>query len=263
MMAEADRRGVSMLKQISERLKYRRKRRVVQEGLILLEPSPMLTLMTLALALTQTPPAPPPPPEREVRVHVLTQGGPDGRGLDRDGDGQVTRDEFSAPMNDTFGRLDKDGDGRLSTEELSADHGPGDPVVMLNGPDGPGPHRFELRVDGEDGGPGERREVRVFTRGDGEAPVVLRQGEPGGPFWIDGESHDGRFELHRIDGAGDGPGDLDKDGDGKVSEAEFTAPLRDAFARMDADHSGFIEEGERGEDSEVRVITRRVDHRED
>ena len=226
----------------------------------------MLTLMTLAVALAQTPPAPPPPPERDVRVHVLTHGGPGGGALDRDGDGQVTRDEFSAPMNDAFGRLDKDGDGWLSPEELSADHGPGDHVVMLDGPDGPGPHRFELRVDGEEGGPGERREVRVFTRGEGEgeAPVILRHGGPDGPFRIDGEIHNGRFELRRLDGAAaDGPGDLDKDGDGKVSEAEFTAPLRDAFARMDADHSGFIEEGERGQDSEVRVITRRVDHRED
>jgi hypothetical protein len=137
--------------------------------------------------------------------------------------------------------------------------------MMLGGPDGPGPHRFELRVGDEEGGPGERREVRVFTRGEGEgeAPVILRHGGPDGPFRIDGEIHNGRFELHRIDGAGDGPGDRDKDGDGKVSEVEFTAPLRDAFARMDADHSGFIEEGERGEDSEVRVITRRVEHRED
>ena len=60
-----------------------------------------------------------------------------------------------------------------------------------------------------------------------------------------------------------GPGSLDRDGDGKISEAEFTGPLRDAFARMDADRSGFIEEGERGGEGEVRVFTHRIESRDE
>jgi hypothetical protein len=129
---------------------------------------------------------------------------------------------------------------------------------------GPGPHRFELRTDDE-GGPGERREVMIVTRGDGEGggPVIIHRGGPGEPFTLEGRVEGSDFELHRMGGAGDGPGGLDKDGDDKVSEAEFTAPLRDAFARMDADHSGFIEDGEHGDGADVRVITRRIEHRED
>ena len=62
-----------------------------------------------------------------------------------------------------------------------------------------------------------------------------------------------RIEIRRVGGPG-GDNDLDTDNDGKISEAEFGAPLREAFARMDADRSGFIEAGERGSgNSEVFV----------
>jgi hypothetical protein len=39
---------------------------------------------------------------------------------------------------------------------------------------------------------------------------------------------------------------MDADGDGRTSFDEFAKPLREAFDRMDADRSGFLEEGERG-----------------
>ena len=58
---------------------------------------------------------------------------------------------------------------------------------------------------------------------------------------------------------GEGPGDLDKDGDGKVSEEEFLAPMREAFRNMDKDRSGALEAGEHGPGSNVRIVTRRVD----
>ena len=45
-------------------------------------------------------------------------------------------------------------------------------------------------------------------------------------------------------GGPDGPGQMDTNGDGKVSEEEFLAPLREAFGNMDADHDGFLDEGE-------------------
>ena len=49
---------------------------------------------------------------------------------------------------------------------------------------------------------------------------------------------------------------MDYDGDGRVSEEEFLAPMRDAFREMDKDGSGSLEEGERGG---RHVIERRED----
>jgi hypothetical protein len=162
--------------------------------------------------------------------------------MDRDGDGQVTRDEFAAPMNDHFARLDKDSDGRLSTEELSGGHGAG-------------PHRFEWRGSAADAEGAEREVILIGPGGEGGPRIRhLPHGE--------GADGDTRFEIRRL-GGGDGDHDLDKDGDGKVSEAEFTAPLREAFARMDADRSGFVEDGERGGDGEVRIFTHRIETRRD
>ncbi|MDY6923823.1 MAG: hypothetical protein SWI22_07695 [Pseudomonadota bacterium] len=197
----------------------------------------MLTLIALSAVLMQDPPPPPPPRETYTRVMVV---GPDAPGsLDKDGDGQVSREEFAAPMNDHFARIDADGDGRLSTAELSAGQGPaGDGDVMVfHGPaeGGPGARRFEMRRAGGSGGP-------VVIHG----PVHGASG---------GES---RFEIRHMGGPG-GQADMDRDGDGRISEAEFTAPLRDAFARMDADRSGFIEDAEQTAGREVQVFTRRLD----
>lgn len=237
----------------------------------------MLTLVVLSAALLQEPPAPPAPPHPpEPGSHVLFIGG-DGPGrLDADGDGQVTREEFGAPLNTAFARMDKDGDGRLSAQEMADGHGAGGhEVTVLRGPGGPGGRRFEfrrpeggdhdIRVErdgdrtvvfmGGEPGPGGEREIVLHGVGRGE-PHVVR---------LDGHDGPGRIELRRFggpDGDRDGGHDLDKDGDGKVSEAEFTAPLREAFARMDADRSGFIEDGERGGRGDVQVFTHRIERRE-
>ena len=109
-------------------------------------------------------------------------------------------------------------------------------------------------VGGPDGESGER-EIIVHGPGGAGGPHIIHAPGHGGPG---GET---RVEVRTVGGPGEGPGDMDKDGDGKVSEAEFIAPLRDAFARMDADRSGFIEQGERGGDGEVRVFTHRIETR--
>lgn len=233
----------------------------------------MLTLIALSAALMQEPPAPPPPPPLEVRSHLVFMGGAsDGPGnLDADGDGQVTREEFAAPLNDAFGKMDKDGDGRLSTGELASDHGPGDANVTIRRRGGGDVERFELRRDGPAAERGARFErdgerTMVFVGpegrgGDGEVVIrTLRGGD--GPHVIRFDHgpevvRDGRVVV-RADGVTRGSDDLDKDGDGKVSEAEFIAPLREAFARMDVDHSGFIDDGEHGE-NQVHVFAHRID----
>ena len=216
----------------------------------------MLTLIALSAVFLQEPPAPPPPPEIRTRVMVM---GPEGQAsLDTDGDGQVSREEFAAPMNEHFARMDADGDGRLSTGELAARHGPageGDVMMFRGGPAGePGVHRFHLRRPAGDGEVREEREI-VIHGPDGH----------GMPMMIHGPGHDGpggesRIEVRTLGGPG-GHGDMDRDGDGKISEAEFTSPLREAFARMDADHSGFIEDGENGGEGDVRVFTHRIEAR--
>jgi len=219
----------------------------------------MLTLIALSAALMQEPPAPASP---DVRTRVMVVGSEGPGSLDRDGDGYVSREEFAAPLNDHFAQMDKDGDGRLSTGELSAGHGPqgeGHVRIFRGGPDGaPGMHRFEMRrphAAGEAGAGGEREIIVLRGPGGPGMPHIVRRPGHGGPG---GET---RFEIRTL--GGEGHADMDKDGDGRISEAEFTAPLREAFARMDADGSGFIEEGERGGDGDVRVFTHRIETRDE
>ena len=234
----------------------------------------MLTLIALSAALIQEPPAPPAPPAApEVHTRFMVMGAEGPGGLDRDGDGQITRDEFAAPMNDHFGRMDKDGDGRLSTEELTAGHGPmrGDGehnVMIMRGPGGhggPGVRHFERRREGGEGAAhashGDGRTM-VFVAGrpgaDGEREIILHGGP--GAHMIGGPGE--RIQIRRTGGAG-GEHDLDADDDGRISEAEFSAPLREAFARMDADRSGFIEEAERGSGAGAEVFVHRIETRPD
>ena len=194
-------------------------------------------------------------PRAETRseVRIITSGGEGPGRLDADGDGVITREEFSAPIGDAFDRLDADDDGRLSTGELASGHGEGGPgrrMMMLGGPGGPGgPHGPGVHVfTSREGGPGGHGVMMLGGPGGpggGAQVFTFRRGGPEG-----GPSHGGPGEAggHQVFvrrfGGPEGPGDMDKDGDGKVSQEEFLAPLREAFARMDADNDGFLDDGE-------------------
>lgn len=239
----------------------------------------MLTFLALSAALMQEPPAPAAPPAPEVRTRVMIMGAEGPGGLDADGDGQITREEFSAPMNGHFARMDTDGDGRLSTAELTAGHGAmaggAHDVMMMRGA---GVHRFEMRRPHPGGEAGAHAEHSPGRRGDGPMKVVIMggpgeggereiilHGGPGGHGAMAGAHAEGgpgeRIEIRRMGGPG-GEHDLDVDDDGRISEAEFSAPLREAFARMDADRSGFIEAGERGPGHGAGVFVHRIETRQ-
>lgn len=162
--------------------------------------------------------------QSRAEVRVLTFDGPGGKGtgLDADQNGTVSREEFSAPMTTAFDRLDADHDGRLTTEELAA--GPGPEGMGTAGP-------YRVMMDGH-GGP------MTFHIGDDARVMTIRQGGPaGGPPPGPGER---RIEIRRFGGPG-GSDQMDTNKDGRITEDEFLAPMRDAFRAMDDDGDGTID----------------------
>ena len=140
-------------------------------------------------------------PKTQIERHVMVIGtGADK--LDKNGDGEVTRDEFMAPHADVFARFDADKNGKLSKAELEKSGG-------------------------------------VWSSEDAEEHRVIMHGPGGG-------QGGGQMKFVAMHPGGAGPGAMDANKDGKISPEEFSAPMKEAFAAMDADKSGFLEEGERG-----------------
>ena len=175
----------------------------------------------------------------EARVMVLNGPGGEG-GLDRDGDGYVTRDEFLTPMMTAWERIDAEGAGRVSAEELAGGvhrrgEGRHDVFMLRSGEGGP--------MEWHDGnGP-----MIIEHSDDGETRVEVRRIVRGGPGGEHGGEHGARIMM-----LGDGDGAMDTDDDGRVSEAEFLARMGEAFRRLDTDASGYLEDGEHGPQRIIR-----------
>jgi Ca2+-binding EF-hand superfamily protein len=139
------------------------------------------------------------------------------KGKDKDHDGKVTRAEFTGvPAN--FDRIDTDKDGALSKDEITkffsarvADGGAALPKAAAKA-------RAKAKADAD---------VPSKPKADAKTDGDAKKKETAKPK-SDEESADlaQRFKF------------LDKDGDGKISKAEF---LREKlFDRLDADKDGFL-----------------------
>ena len=185
---------------------------------------------------------------------------------DTDGDGVVTRAEFLADAAKRFDAMDANKDGKLTAEERKAahakmradrPHGPGMMGDHDMGPGGPGggdkasgpgtpPAPGGAGPRGPGGGGGGML-ARLDTNGDGK----VTRAEYGAPFDRLDANKDGfidateRAALPQGGPGGGGNGGrmarLDRDGDGKLSRAEFEAP----FARIDTNNDGVVDASER------------------
>jgi Ca2+-binding EF-hand superfamily protein len=185
-----------------------------------------------------------------MRMHA------DGKKLDANGDGTITREEFLAFHASMFDEMDKNHDGKLSADEMHGDMGPhgehgehGKMIVMHGDMGG------DMQCSHE-GGPDGDMQVHV-EHGDGmEMRVIVNEGGPDGHMGGEHGEHM-RMMMHGGPGGhGGGFDEMDKNKDGKISFDEFAAPMHEAFGHMDKNHDGFIDKAEWGEG---HVMIRRIE----
>jgi hypothetical protein len=176
-------------------------------------------LAASGVALAQS--DPPSPHGRHVMSH------------DSNGDGAVTRAEVDAARAAEFARLDADRDGALTRDEMRAGHHRG----RGQGPeDGRGP-------DANNDGSVTREEFlarpnAMFDSLDANDDGVLSTAE-----MAERRGHRERGGRHGH-GRHGGPGHLDGDRDGRVTQAEFAAGAGMMFEHLDADNDGRITQAE-------------------
>lgn len=181
------------------------------------------------------------------------------RRIDWNGDGRLTLDEFSAPQKAHFQMMDREGSGTVTcrVQAMHADYRP-------DGDDAPPPERGWHRGGGGHG-PGGFGRGRFGGRGPGgfgrtnfcNDSDISRDGK------VTRAEFDAIMTKHFQSAAAGAPAitlaaftadqqtrfrdmndkmfkRLDKDGDGKLSLAEFAGPPLNMFARLDRNHDGVV-----------------------
>jgi Ca2+-binding EF-hand superfamily protein len=167
---------------------------------------------------------------------------------DKNGDGKLTKDEVPEQAWARLSRLDKDGDDAVSQEEAKAGGPPGGPKGKGKGGE------FLKRADKNGDGAISKDEVpeqawerlgKMDKNNDGsvskeemEAAFAAMRGQGKGPQKGKGGPQQG------------GPGALfsryDKDGDGKIGEADVPAEMWSRLRKADADADGLVSKDELG-----------------
>jgi Ca2+-binding EF-hand superfamily protein len=180
------------------------------------------------------------------------------RRVDWNGDGKLTLDEFVAPQRAHFEMMDRDGSGTVSCSPFQH----ADFRSDEHAPDGAGPRehaRWRGRADGH--GPGGRFGGHGFggfglsrfcsnadvsrdgtvTRAEFDSVTTkeFSGATNGAPTMTLAQFTQEEFNRYRDTNAKMFKR-LDKDGDGKLTLAEFAAPLERMFDRLDRNHDGVI-----------------------
>lgn len=147
--------------------------------------------------------------------------------MDSDGDGLVSKDEWTASNTALFAKIDVNGNGVLSADELKA-----------GGRPGPGPMQPPIdSMDTDKDGAVSSDEWNAFH------DKVFSEIDATG----DGFLSKDELEAHRrsCSPAGGPPiGLMDADKNGNVSQAEWTSFHAALFSRADADGNGYLSEAE-------------------
>lgn len=119
-------------------------------------------------------------------------------------------------------KMDANGDGEVTRDEFAAMHA-----------------EMFAKLDADKNGKLTKEERHAGHM------KMMRHGGEHGPHAMGPHHGPGDARVHVFEMRGDGPGEMDADKDGKISPDEFAAPMKRAFEQLDADKSGFLEEGER------------------
>jgi len=138
----------------------------------------------------------------------------------------LTRAEVEQRTNEAFGRMDANDDGVLNQADREAREKAAFDRIDADKDGAISLAEFSARDD-------QRREARA------------ERGEPGGPDGAGFGRRGGRGGPGFAFGGADGPRAADTDGDGAVSQAEFSIAALARFDQADADKNGTISREER------------------